>query len=274
MLKISCIQMNSSANMSENIAKLQKMVADAAIGGAKLVATPENSFLMDEPKAARELYTMSEHPAVRASADMARENKVFLLIGSVAVADDGWQMTDDKKAYNRSILFNPNGEIVAYYDKIHLFDVEVGDGQVYRESAKILAGNRAVVAAMQFFNLGMTICYDLRFPHLFGALAKNGANIIATPAAFTKTTGEAHWHVLQRARAIETGCFIIAPAQTGTHAGGRQTFGHSLIIDPWGRVLADAGEGEGIVSAEIDIAEVAKTRAKMPSLCHDREFEF
>jgi len=272
MLKISCIQMNSSANMSENVAKLQKMVAEAAGQGAKLVATPENSFLMDEPKSQRELYTMSEHPVVRVSADMARENKVFLLIGSVAVADDGWQATDDNKAYNRSILFNPNGEIIAHYDKIHLFDVEVGDGQVYRESTKIMAGNRAVVAKTQFFDLGMTVCYDLRFPHLFRALAKNGANIIATPAAFTKTTGEAHWHVLQRARAIETGCFIIAPAQTGTHAGGRQTFGHSLIIDPWGMVLADGGEGEGIVAAEIDLAEVEKTRAKMPSLRHDREF--
>ena len=267
-LKISCIQLTSSANMADNIAKIGDMVAQAASSGAQLIATPENSFLMAEPKSSPELYTQSQHPAVKAAAEMARNNKVWLLIGSVAILPDAHA----QKTYNRSLLFNPDGKIVAHYDKIHLFDVEVGDGQTYRESAKMLAGNQAVIAETPFANLGMSICYDLRFPQLYRKLAKAGANIIAVPAAFTQKTGEAHWHILLQARAIETGCFIIAPAQTGTHAGGRQTYGHSLIIDPWGRILADAGTEEGIITAEIDLTEVEKTRKNLPSLQHDREF--
>ena len=266
MLKIACIQLTSSADLLANIAKVEALVARATAQGVQLIATPENTFLMEENGKNRVFYMQDEHPAVKASAEMARKNKVWLLIGSVAVAGE------NKKFYNRSLLFNPQGEIVAQYDKIHLFDVEVGDGQTYRESAKIIAGDKAVIATTPWGKLGMTVCYDLRFPQLYRALAKAGAGIITVPAAFTQVTGEAHWHVLLRARAIETGCFIIASAQTGTHAGGRKTYGHSLIIDPWGRVLIDGGTDEGIIVADLDLSEIEKTRAKLPSLTHDREF--
>lgn len=271
-MKIACIQFTSSADISDNIERLEKCVAEAAASGAEVVFTPENIFLMESANQKRELYSESEHPAIHSALQMAAKNGVWLLIGSVAVVEDDGAESEDKRCYNRSILISPSGDIVARYDKIHLFDVEVGDGQIYRESAKIKAGNRAVLAKTPFANIGLAICYDLRFPHLFRNLAKAGAHIISVPAAFTQKTGEAHWHVLLRARAIENGCFIVAPAQTGTHAGGRRTYGHSLVIDPWGRVLADGGDSEGIIYAEIDISEVAKIRANLPSLSHDREF--
>lgn len=272
MLKISCLQLTSSDDIWNNIAKINELVAKSASQGAQFVCTPENSFLMEKPDTERILYTQNEHPAIRATAEMARKNRVWLLIGSIAIADDRIQITGDRKSYNRSFLFNPEGEIAAQYDKIHLFDVEIDDGQTYRESTKIIPGNKVVLATTPWCKLGMTICYDLRFPQLYRSLAKAGAGIITVPAAFTRVTGAAHWHVLLRARAIETGCFIIAPAQTGTHAGGRKTYGHSLIIDPWGRILADAGAKQGIITADIDLAEVAITRAKLPTLQHDREF--
>lgn len=263
---MACIQLTSGPDLLDNITKVEMLVARAAMQGAQLITTPENTFLMEESGKNKVFYTQNEHPAVKASAEMARKNKAWLLIGSVAVAGE------NNKNYNRSLLFDPQGEIVAQYDKIHLFDVEVGDGQTYRESAKIIAGDKAVIAETPWGKLGMTICYDLRFPQLYRALAKFGAGIITVPAAFTQVTGEAHWHVLLRARAIETGCFIIAPAQTGTHAGNRKTYGHSLIVDPWGKVLADGSTDEGVIIADLDLAEVAKTRAKLPSLTHDREF--
>ncbi len=266
MLKIACVQLTASADLLENTAKIEWLIEKAVRQGAQLILTPENTFLIEKSGEDRVFYTQDEHPAVKASANMAKKHAVWLLIGSVAVA--GWH----NKTYNRSLLFNPQGEIVAQYDKIHLFDVEVGDGQTYRESAKIIAGDKAVVADTPFTKLGMTICYDLRFPQLYRALAKGGANIIAVPSAFTQVTGQAHWYVLLRARAIETGCFIIAPAQTGTHAGGRQTYGHSLIVNPWGEIIADGGIEEGIIIADIDLSEVTKTRAKLPNLQHDREF--
>lgn len=266
MIKIACIQITSSSDLNSNINKVNAQVTKAAAQGAEFIFTPENSFLMEETGAKTEIFTQENHPAVKAASEMAKTNGVWLLIGSVAV-DDG-----DGKSFNRSILFDNKGQISAYYDKIHLFDVEVGDGQIYRESAKITAGNKAVVAATPFGGIGMTVCYDVRFPQLYRALAKAGANIITVPAAFTQTTGEAHWHMLLRARAVETGCFIVAPAQTGTHAGGRQTYGHSIIIDPWGKILADAGTKEGIIFADLDLSEVKKTRIRLPSLQHDREF--
>src|SRR5690606_37720151 len=162
------------------------------------------------------------------------------------------------------------GQIVARYSKIHMFDVQVGDGHVYRESATYQPGDEAVIAETPWGRMGMTICYDIRFPYLYRALAQAGAEVLFAPAAFTKVTGEAHWHVLQRARAIETGCYVISAAQTGEHAEGRRTYGHSVIVDPWGRVIADAGEEVGVITAEIDLAEVAAARAKVPSLTHDR----
>jgi len=292
------LQLTSGADLLENIVKVRGMVEQAATMGAGLVATPENTFLIEESGKDRVFYTQDEHPAVKASAEIARKNNIWLLIGSIAVLSDEYRVLSAEKennkgndtksnfktsnsqlstqnsalTYNRSLLFNPEGEIVAHYDKIHLFDVEVGDGQTYRESSRILPGGNAVIAETPWAKLGMTICYDVRFPQLYRALAKAGASIISVPAAFTQVTGEAHWHVLLRARAIETGCFIIAPAQTGTHAGNRKTYGHSLIIDPWGKIIADGGTEEGIISADIDLSEVAKMRGKLPNLQHDREF--
>lgn len=273
MLKIACLQLTSSADLLENIAKVEGMVERATAMGVGLVATPENTFLIEESGKDRVFYKQHEHPAVKASAEMARKNNIWLLIGSVAILSTQHSAlkTHSPLTYNRSLLFNPEGEIMSHYDKIHLFDVEVGDGQVYRESSKIIAGDKAVIAETPWAKLGMTICYDVRFPQLYRALAKSGASIISVPSAFTQVTGEAHWHVLLRARAIETGCFIIAPAQTGTHAGNRKTYGHSLIIDPWGKILADGGTEEGIITADIDLSEVAKMRGKLPSLQHDRE---
>jgi len=268
-LRIACLQMTSGDDIAANIKKLHGLVEKAAIGGAQLIASPENTFLMkasDSEKHAH--HTQEEHPGVLAAAAMAKQNKCWLLIGSVAVKVD-----ESGKALNRSLLFNPGGEIVAHYDKIHLFDVEVGDGQVYKESARIIAGQHGVLGAIGDAKLGMTVCYDVRFPHLYRALAKAGANILAVPAAFTQVTGEAHWHVLLRARAIENSCFVIAPAQTGTHPGNRQTYGHSLIIDPWGKILADGGTQEGVIMADIDLGEVAKVRKRLPSLEHDRPYQ-
>ena len=292
-LSVACIQMNSGADMAENIGFLQKLVGEAAAKGAQFIATPENSFLMEEG-GQRVLYTQENHPGVLAAAELAKKHGVWLLIGSVAIsspnrgeAGRGARVTQSSqtsphpnpppigegtKAYNRSILFNPQGEITAAYDKIHLFDVDIPGDRSYRESDKMLGGAKLVTAALPQATLGLTICYDVRFPQLYRALAKAGAQLLAVPAAFTKITGEAHWHTLLRARAIENGCFVIAPAQTGNHPAGRQTYGHSLIIDPWGKVLADGGEEAGVVMADIDLGEVAKVRARLPSLEHDRAF--
>lgn len=290
-LTLALIQLTSGADMAANIEKLRHFVANAAGRGAKLIATPENTFLMEAPGPARQFYTEGEHPGVRAACALAKQHGVWLLVGSVAVVSSlraegeaiqenkNWIASsatlphnDDQKAYNRSLLIAPDGTIAARYDKIHLFDVEVGDGQIYKESAKIIPGDRAVVADMAGTKLGLSICYDLRFPQLYRALAKAGARILTVPAAFTQTTGEAHWHVLLRARAIENGCFVIAPAQCGTHPGTRKTFGHSLVVGPWGEVITDGGAQEGVTMAEIDLAEVEKARKRIPSLEHDRDF--
>lgn len=172
---------------------------------------------------------------------------------------------------NRLLLIRPDGEVAARYDKIHLFDVDLPD-RTYRESQTFRGGDQAVVADLPWLKLGLSVCYDVRFPQLYRALAKAGAGMLAVPAAFTQITGQAHWHVLLRARAIETGCFVVAPAQVGVHPGGRRTFGHSLVVAPWGEVLADAGDTQGIVTATIDPARIAEARARIPALGHDREF--
>lgn len=267
---IACIQLTSGTDMMANIATVADLAARAAGQGAQLVALPENVFLMRDPadKASHELFTYEQHPGVKAASEMARQNKVWLLVGSVAVA------AQDGKCLNRSLLFNPTGERAAHYDKIHLFDVTLAGGEVYAESSRFLPGDKAVLTQMGDIKLGMTVCYDVRFPHLYRALAKAGTQIIAVPSAFTQTTGEAHWHVLLRARAIENGCYIIAPAQVGTHPGGRKTYGHALIVDPWGRVLADAGTDEGFIMAEVDVDLSHQTRTSLPSLSHDVTFSF
>jgi predicted amidohydrolase len=191
---------------------------------------------------------------------LAKDLKVWVHAGSLAV------LVDDGKVANRTYVIDPNGAVAASYDKIHMFDVDLGNGETYRESATFHAGNAAASVDLPWGRLGLTICYDLRFPHLYRHLAQAGADFIAVPSAFTRVTGEAHWHVLLRARAIETGCFIFAPAQTGTHARGRQTFGHALIVNPWGEVLADAGTAPGIITAKIDPAEVGKARGRVPAI--------
>jgi deaminated glutathione amidase len=265
--KAACIQLTSSDNVDDNIAKLRTWVEAAAQQGASFVATPENTFYMRREGGDMPHYTLENHPGVKEASQLARQYQLWLLIGSVAITGE-----ESGKTYNRSLLFNQEGKIVASYDKIHLFDVEIGDGQTYRESARIIPGGKAVMVATPYAKLGMTICYDVRFPQLYRKLASAGAEILAVPAAFTQKTGEAHWHILLRSRAIENGAYVIAPAQTGTHPGGRKTFGHSLIVDPWGEVLADAGTEEGIIVAEIDLEKVKRTRASLPSLAHDRDF--
>jgi predicted amidohydrolase len=268
-LSVACIQLNSGSNIEANIRQIEHQVGDAARKGAKLITLPENCFLMEEPGqgSARTLYTADDHPGIQAASNMARAHKVWLLVGSLAIKTD-----DSGKTVNRSLLFDDQGQQVAHYDKIHLFDVTLPTGEVYAESSRFLPGGQSALADTPWGKIGMTVCYDVRFPHLYRQLAQAGADIIVVPAAFTSVTGEAHWHILLRSRAIENGCFVIAPAQTGTHPGGRKTYGHSLIIDPWGTVLADAGSSEGMVMAELDLSQVAAVRSRIPSLQHDRPF--
>ena len=197
---------------------------------------------------------------------LAKDLGIWLSVGSLAI-----KVAADKVA-NRSFLMGPDGRIHARYDKIHMFDVELPNGETYEESRNYRPGGEAVVADTPFGRLGLTICYDLRFPHLYRALAKAGASYLTVPSAFTQVTGEAHWHVLLRARAIETGCFVFAAAQSGTHENGRKTFGHSLIVGPWGEVLADGGTQTGVVTADIDPARVSEARGRIPALQHDRDF--
>lgn len=262
-----CLQLNSSAVISENIATVTALAREAAAQGARFITTPEVTSIvtrMKEDVIRASTFAQAEDPAVAAFRALAAELQVWLLIGSIPIR------VADVKVANRCFLFDPNGQIAASYDKIHMFDVDLPNGERYRESKSFVPGQRAVLYDLPWGRLGLSICYDLRFPHLYRTLAKAGAAFLTIPAAFTKTTGEAHWHILLRARAIETGCFVLAPAQTGTHSGdGRKTYGHSLIVAPWGEVLADAGEEIGFILAEIDPERVAKARAQVPALTHD-----
>jgi predicted amidohydrolase len=262
-----CVQLNVGTEIEPNLRQAGALIRQARDAGATLIATPENtSFIVQGREAVLERALPEErHPGLPYFADLARETGATLLIGSLSIG------LPDGKAANRSYLFAPSGEILARYDKIHMFDVDLAGGERYRESATFGPGDQAVVAPLPAGGvLGMTVCYDLRFAYLYRTLAQAGADILSVPAAFTRKTGQAHWHVLLRARAIETGSFIIAPAQTGTHDKGRQTWGHSLIVAPWGEILADAGEEVGIVTAEIDLVRVAEARDAVPSLRHDR----
>lgn len=235
----------------------------AAAEGASLIATPEMTNLLDL-SGVTPVVDERDDPTLAALCDVARSCRVWLLIGSLAVAAG-----DGRKA-NRSFLVAPTGTIFARYDKINMFDVEIGDGQTYRESARYRPGDALVLAETPLARIGLTICYDVRFPALYRTLGQAGAEIIAVPAAFTRLTGEAHWHTLVRARAIETGAFVIAPAQGGKHEDGRETFGHSLVVSPWGEILAEkADDTPGIIVADIDIGEVVQARARIPSLARD-----
>jgi len=263
-----CVQMTSSGDVDENISSASALIREAHSQGATFILTPEMTNIIDQSSGLwGKISPAEECPSVAAFEALAAELNIWLLIGSLAVK------VGERKAANRSFLFNPDGHIAAQYDKAHMFDVDLSGGESYRESRTYEAGRDMVTADLPWGRLGLSICYDLRFPALYRALAKAGADFLTVPSAFTRQTGEAHWHILNRARAIETGCFVIAPAQTGRHWNGRETYGHSLIIDPWGKVLADGGTDIGIVLAEIDPAEVAKARGRIPSLSHDREYQ-
>jgi deaminated glutathione amidase len=261
-----CVQITSQREFAPNIQAVGDLVRRARDAGAELIMTPEITGMF-EPKRDFHLAKATDeaaNPALAAFRDLARETGAWLLVGSLAIKLEAARLA------NRSFLLAPDGVIAARYDKIHMFDVDLENGESYRESALYRPGDSTVLAALPWGTLGMTICYDLRFPYLYRALAQAGADFLSIPAAFTVPTGTAHWHVLQRARAIENGCFVFAPAQWGQHAEGRKTYGHSLIVDPWGEVLADAGEGVGFITAEIDPAKIAEARRMVPALRHDR----
>ncbi|WP_448202812.1 carbon-nitrogen hydrolase family protein [Azospirillum sp. sgz302134] len=268
-LKAACVQVNAGTEILPNLQAAGDLVRRARDAGADFIAMPENvsMIVQGRAKVMERVRPESDHPGVPFFADLARETGAWLLAGSLGI------LLDEGRVANRSYLFDDQGRIVATYDKIHMFDVDLAGGESYRESATFRPGERAVVANTPWGGMGLTICYDVRFAYLHRALAQAGARIITVPAAFTVPTGRAHWHVLLRARAIETGCFIIAPAQVGTHDQGRQTYGHSLIVAPWGEILADAGEEVGIVVADLDMARVDEARRMVPALTHDRPFE-
>ncbi len=267
--KAACVQLRSGEDVGENIRDASRLIAEAASGGAKFIATPENTALMAADGGAKLASSFDEahDPALPAFTAQARELGVWLLIGSLAIKVPGG------KTANRSFLIGPDGSIRARYSKIHLFDVDLKTGESYRESDTVAGGEEAVLADTEWGKLGLSICYDIRFARLYRELSKKGAFAFTVPSAFTVPTGEAHWHVLLRARAIENGAFVIAPAQGGTHQNGRKTYGHSLIVDPWGTVLAEAGTEPGVIFADIDQRLATEAREKLPSLKHDREFK-
>jgi predicted amidohydrolase len=265
---VACIQNSAGNDLDKNIKETTELVQAAHRAGAELICLPENfAFLeVNDERLLAGAFTEEFHPAILHFQSLAAELKVWLLLGSLAIK------LPSGKLHNRSYLLDASGNIVARYNKLHRFDVSLKVGESYRESATVEAGNQAVVAPMPWGGLGLTICYDLRFAYLYRALAKAGAAYLTIPAAFTKTTGEAHWHVLVRARAIETGSYVFAPGQCGRRPNGRATFGHSLIVDPWGRILADADQDPGLILAEIDPAKVSEVRRMIPALQHDRAF--
>ena len=271
-----CVQFTAAREYEPNIRVVSDLVRRARGAGADLVLTPENTGLMEPIGKLRREKARDEanHPVLAALREVARETGVWLLLGSVSVdiSREPGIPEGERRLANRSYLIDAAGGIVARYDKIHMFDVDLAGGESYRESNAFRPGSDLVLAETPWGVLGMTVCYDLRFPQLYRTLAQAGADFLAIPSAFTVPTGKAHWHVLLRARAIENGCYVFAPAQWGGHAEGRRTYGHSLIIDPWGEVLADAGERVDIIEARIDSARISEARRMVPSLGHDRPF--
>jgi deaminated glutathione amidase len=263
------VQMCATKSVDKNLIEATRLIREAAAGGAQYVQTPEITTLMETDKAKLVIAIKPEdgNPALAHFRALARELKIWLHIGSMAIA-----VTGDRFA-NRAFLITPEGALAAKYDKIHMFDVQLPGGETYRESKNYRPGEDAVVADLPWGKLGLSICYDLRFPALYRALAQAGASMLAIPAAFTVPTGKAHWHILMRARAIETGCYVLAAAQGGMHETGRATFGHSLVVAPWGEIIAEAkGDAPGVLFADIDMAKVAEARGRVPSLDHDRKF--
>jgi predicted amidohydrolase len=265
---VACVQLNSGNDLEANLRAAEAAVRSAAGRGAHLIMLPEYATLLDgSGRVMREnSHAEENHSALERLQALARETRAWLLIGSLTVK------LNDERMVNRSFLLSSDGGIVARYDKIHMFDVTLPSGKVIRESSAYQPGDQAVIAATPWGPLGMTICYDLRFPQLYRALAKAGALFLAVPSSFQRETGTAHWHALLRARAIENLSYVFAPAMCGDHPGNRMTYGHSLIVDPWGRILAELGAEPGIAMAEIDPGEVARMRAMLPSLEHDRKF--
>jgi len=267
--RVGLIQMRSSCTPAQNIDAAAKMISEAKNGGADYVLTPEMTNIYESSRERLFAAIMpEENDATLATfRELARALGIYVHLGSLAVK------ASVDKAANRSFLIDRRGDIVARYDKIHLFDVDLKGGESYRESRSYRPGELGVVCDLPWGRLGLTICYDLRFPALYRALAEAGATFLAIPSAFTRQTGEAHWHVLMRARAIENGSFVFAAAQGGDHENGRSTFGHSLVVDPWGRVIAEGGIEPGVIFADVDPAEVATARGRIPSLQHGRRFE-
>ncbi|HEY9040310.1 MAG TPA: carbon-nitrogen hydrolase family protein [Roseovarius sp.] len=274
-MKAALVQLCSSDDPAANLSVTTALIEEAVAGGAGFVLTPEvtNCVSASRTRQMDVLRTEGEDTTLAALRDLAAARGIWLLIGSLALK------TEDAagRFANRSFLIAPDGSIAARYDKIHMFDVTISDSESYRESAGYRPGTRAVLADMPFGLLGVTICYDVRFPHLYRNLAQAGARVLTVPSAFSPVTGAAHWETLLRARAIETGAYVLAPAQTGTHSASqgkpRQTYGHSLAISPWGEVLADGGTAPGVIYVDLDMAEVAQARQRIPALMHDPGFD-
>ncbi|HEY4406153.1 MAG TPA: carbon-nitrogen hydrolase family protein [Xanthobacteraceae bacterium] len=266
---VGLVQMRSGLDPAVNLDAASKLIGEAKAGGAEYVLTPEMTNIMEirRERLFAAIVPEEADPSLAAFRTLARKHAIHLHVGSLAIRLEG------ERAANRSFLIDRDGEIVARYDKIHMFDVDLANGESYRESRNFRPGEAAVSADLPWGRLGLTICYDLRFPALYRALAESGSSMLAIPSAFTRQTGEAHWHILVRARAIENGSFVFAAAQGGRHENGRDTYGHSLIVDPWGRILGEGGVEPGVVLAEIDLAAVAAARGRVPSLQHGRRFE-
>lgn len=267
--KAGLIQMRSGLTPRANIDAAATLIAQAKAAGADYVQTPEmtNILALKREDLLAQIASEENDASLATLREIARQHKIHLHVGSLAIK------SSDERASNRSFLIDPAGEIVARYDKIHMFDVDLDNGESYRESRNFAPGDLGVAADLPWGRLGLTICYDLRFPALFRALADAGSIFLSVPAAFTKPTGEAHWHILLRARAIENGAFVLAAAQGGKHENGRETYGHSLVVDPWGRVIAEGGLEPDVIMAEIDPAAVTAARSRVPSLQHGRRFE-
>ncbi|RDV03825.1 carbon-nitrogen hydrolase family protein [Undibacter mobilis] len=267
--KAGLIQMRTGITPAANIETAARLIAEAKAAGADYVQTPEMTNVMDvnRERLFQNIREEDSDPSLAAFRELAKKHGIYVHVGSLAI-----KLLPDRAA-NRGFLIDPQGEIVARYDKIHMFDVDLANGESYRESHTYRPGDIAITADLPWGHLGLTICYDLRFPALYRALAEAGATMLAIPSAFTRQTGEAHWNVLMRARAIETGCFVLAAAQGGKHENGRETFGHSIVVDPWGRVLAEGGTEPGVIMAEIEPALVSDARSRVPSLDHGRRFE-
>jgi predicted amidohydrolase len=268
-LRVAAVQMRSGTDVARNVEAMSALVREAAAKGAHYVQTPEmTGGLMRNREALFAAIRAEPDDAVaKAAQELAAELRIHLHVGSTAIS------LGDRKVANRALLYGPDGRHLARYDKIHMFDVDLDNGESWRESATYQPGSECVVADLGFARMGLAVCYDLRFPNLFQAQAREGADMLTVPAAFTRQTGQAHWHVLLRARAIENGAFVIAAAQGGKHEDGRETFGHSLIVDPWGGVMAEADHDEpGVILADLDLAQVGQARRKIPNLVNGRDF--